>query len=228
MTSVLIVEDNRDLAYGLKNTLEIEGYQVEVAVDGNSGLEKAAAHCPDLIVLDLMLPGRHGYDVLRVLRDQGFDGPVLILSARAEETDRIRGFRLGADQYLSKPFGILELLSRIEALVRRGSSRERSRHEAELRFGAVRVHMASRKVLRGGTEVMLSPKEYDLLVALLQRKGSVVSRHQLLRDVWGYPSSIWTRTVDTHIGELRRKLEENPAAPRHILTVRKVGYRLDD
>jgi len=224
MTRILIIEDNHDLAFGLRNNLEIEGYQVNIAEDGGAGLQCARTSTPDLVVLDLMLPGMDGYRVLRQLRDDGLSMPVLILTARGEEADKVLGFRLGADDYVTKPFGVLELLARIEALLRR--SRPTDAAPAVERFGDVEVSTATREVRRHGERVPLTPMEFDLLVALLRRRGAIVSRLELLTSVWGHSSSVLTRTVDTHIGELRRKLEVDPSAPRHILTVRKAGYRL--
>jgi two-component system response regulator MtrA len=185
------------------------------------------------MVLDLMLPGMDGYRVLRTLRDEGVAVPVLILTARGEEADKVLGFRLGADDYVTKPFGVLELLARLEALLRR------SRHWREAaanggaasaaaaleRFGDVEVDVHARTVRRAGERVELTPKEFDLLVALLHRQGRVTSRNELLKAVWGYSASVVSRTVDTHVAELRRKLEHDAAAPRHILTVWKVGYK---
>jgi DNA-binding response OmpR family regulator len=226
MTRVLIVEDNHDLAFGLRNNLEIEGYSVEVADDGPSGLAAARRQAPDLVVLDLMLPGLDGYRVLRQLRADGMTAPVLILTARGEEADKVLGFRLGADDYVTKPFGVLELLARVEALMRRSRPLPPPASSASFQFGDIDVALATRTVTRGGREVLLTPMEFDLLVALLKRQGAVVSRIELLREVWGHSSAVLTRTVDTHVAELRRKLEEDPATPRHILTVRKAGYRL--
>lgn len=226
MTRVLIVEDNRDLAFGLRNNLEIEGHTVDVAVDGPSGLAAARQHLPDLIVLDLMLPGMDGYRVLRQLRDDGLTMPVLILTARGEEADKVLGFRLGADDYVTKPFGVLELLARIEALLRRSRPLAPASAHAVERFDDVEVNVAAHTVRRSGEDIALTPMEFDLLVALLRRRGAVASRLELLKEVWGHSAAVLTRTVDTHIGELRRKLERDPANPRHILTVRKAGYRL--
>jgi DNA-binding response OmpR family regulator len=230
MKRILIIEDNRNLAIGLRNNLEIEGYQAEIAVDGTSGLAQVRASPPDLIVLDLMLPGLDGYRVLRALRADGLETPVLILSARGEETDKVLGFRLGADDYVTKPFGLLELIARVDALLRR-SSVNGARAAAEalpepVRFGEIEVDPATHTVSRGGAVVPLRPKEYELLIALLRRRGQVAPRDALLQEVWGYASEVISRTVDTHIAELRRKLERNPAEPVHILTVRKTGYRL--
>jgi DNA-binding response OmpR family regulator len=224
MTRILIVEDNHDLAFGLRNNLEIEGYSVEVSEDGHAGLAAARRTPPDLVVLDLMLPGIDGYRVLRQLRADGLMMPVLILTARGEEADKVLGFRLGADDYVTKPFGVLELLARVQALLRRGRPVERG--SAIERFGQVEISTATREVRRAGQTVPLTPMEFDLLIALLQRRGAIVSRVELLTTVWGHSSSVLTRTVDTHILELRRKLEADPSAPRHILTVRKAGYRL--
>ena len=227
MARVLVVEDNPDLAYGLRNSLEIAGYDVVVAVDGPSGVEQARVVDADVVVLDLMLPGMDGYRVLRTLRDEGLGVPVLILTARGEEADKVLGFRLGADDYVTKPFGVLELLARIEALLRRaGPWRETaSTSAATERFGDVEVDVQARTVRRSGARVELTPKEFDLLLALLRRQGRVTSRMELLKAVWGYDASVVSRTVDTHVAELRRKLEHDAAAPRHILTVWKVGYK---
>src|SRR4051794_25744779 len=227
MTRVLVVEDNKNLATGLRNNLEIEGYAVDVAADGPTGLDLARSNSPDLIVLDLMLPGMDGYRVLKTLREEGIDTPVLILSARGEETDKVLGFHLGADDYVAKPFGLLELLARVDALLRRAANAaKKSRLASPVAFGEVSVDPGTHTVRRGGTPVLLRPKEYDLLMALLERKGQVVTRAELLEEVWGYSGEVYSRTVDTHVAELRRKLEDNAAEPRHILTVRKTGYRI--
>jgi DNA-binding response OmpR family regulator len=225
---VLLVEDNADLAYGLRNNLEIEGYKVDVAGDGTRGLALARTAGPDLIILDLMLPGMDGFRVLRALRDEGRRLPILVLTARGEEGDKVRGLRLGADDYVTKPFGVLELLARVEALFRRAGSAAATVTLAEReRFGDVEVVPASRTVLRHGKPVTLTPKEYDLLIALLRRSGAVASRTELLTEVWGYSATVLSRTVDTHVAELRSKLERDAAQPKHILTVRKAGYRLE-
>ena len=227
MTRILVVEDNPDLAFGLRNNLEIEGYAVDVAGDGPSGLAAARSGRPDLVVLDLMLPGMDGYRVLRQLRADGLTMPVLILTAKGEEADKVLGFRLGADDYVTKPFGVLEVLARVEALLRRARPSGANGRAAIERFGDVEVDAAARTVRRGGEDVLLTPMELDLLLALLRRRGAVASRLELLTEVWGHSSAVLTRTVDTHIAELRAKLEDDPAAPRHILTVRKAGYRLE-
>ncbi|MGW8268153.1 MAG: response regulator transcription factor [Longimicrobiales bacterium] len=231
MPRILVVEDNADLAYGLQNNLEIEGYDVRVAEDGETGLKRARAWEPDLIILDLMLPDLDGYRVLQHLRKDGVQTPVLILTARGEESDKVLGFRLGADDYVTKPFGVLELLARVEAILRRvrsaptGGEPEPPGEEDVVLFGSIAVDARARIVLRDGEEVPLTPKELDLLLALIRRGGAVASRLELLKEVWGHRAAVVSRTVDTHISELRRKLEEEPSNPAHILTVHKAGYR---
>jgi two-component system alkaline phosphatase synthesis response regulator PhoP len=224
MSRVLIVEDDRDLARGLRNNLEIEGHEVEVAYDGASGLDRARKWPAELLVLDLTLPGLDGLRVLAEFRRSDTTTPVLILTAKDSEADKVRGLRLGADDYVTKPFGLMELVARIEALLRRGGRQA----AAAIRFGAVTIHPDSRIVLRAGNEVALRPIEYELLIALAKRRGAVASRLDLLREVWGYAAAAASRTVDTHIFELRQKLEDDPTQPRHILTVWKVGYRLQE
>ena len=234
MSRILVVEDNEDLAFGLRTFLEFEGYEVEVASDGEAGLAAALAVPPDLVILDLMLPGRSGFDVLRELRGGGHRFPVLILTARSQESDVVLGFDSGADDYVTKPFSTAELLARVRALLRRiqhGGADEPAASAGsgpkDLRFGEVEVSPSTRTVRREGELVELTPKEFDLLVALLERGGAVVSRQELLKEVWGYGyAEINTRTVDVHLSELRRKLEDDPSEPVFLLTVRKAGYRL--
>ena len=224
LARILVIEDNEDLAFGLRNNLEIEGYRVDLATDGRSGLTRARELQPDLIVLDLMLPSLDGYHVLRELRDEGNPVPVVILTARTEEADKVRGFRLGADDYVTKPFGLLELIARVEAVMRRSGLGVRQ--APAVRFGDVTVDPATRTVHKGAETVSVTPMEFNLLLALAQRRGAVVSRLDLLKEVWGHASSVVTRTVDTHVAELRRKLENDPSRPKYILTSRKAGYRL--
>jgi DNA-binding response OmpR family regulator len=225
VTRILVVEDERNLAMGLQANLEVEGYDVAVAHTGEAGLAQVAELPPDLIILDLMLPVIDGYQVLATIRGRGIETPVLILSARAEEIDKVRGFRAGADDYVTKPFGVMELLLRVQALLRRVNGATAT-PRTSWRIGDVEVDSASRVVRRNGVEVSLTPRAFELLLALLASADKTVSRHELLRTVWGYDRSVTTRTVDAHIAELRRKIEENAAEPRHILTVHKIGYRL--
>lgn len=229
MRRILIIEDNPDLAFGLRNNLEIEGYVIEVAEDGNKGLARARVLDPDLIILDLMMPGMDGYRVLRTLRDEGNTTPVLILSARGEEADKVLGFRLGADDYVTKPFSLMELIARVNALMRRAAgSTDREGADEAFQFGDVRVDPVAQRVTRSGEDVPLTHREYRLLMALLERRGAVVSRADLLKAAWGHRGAVTSRTIDSHIAELRKKLEADPAEPRHILTIRKGGYRLRD
>ena len=225
MPRILIVEDNPDLAFGLRNNLEIEGYDIAVAEDGLAGLRDARASRPDLIILDLMMPGMDGYRVLRTLRDEGNSTPVLILSAKGEEADKVRGFRMGADDFVTKPFSLLELLARVEALLRRVPMETAPAGEL-YHFGRVLLDAAARKVTRGDDTVVLTDKEFTLLLSLARRRGAVATRQELLLEVWGHRGAVMSRTVDTHIAELRRKLEDDPADPRYLKTVRKRGYRL--
>jgi DNA-binding response OmpR family regulator len=228
MARILIVEDNRNLAHGLRTNLEFEGHRAEIAFDGDAGLRRARSGEHDIVVLDLMLPELDGFRVLETLRREGHSVPVLVLTARGDEADKVRGLEGGADDYVTKPFALRELLARVAALLRRSAARARDPAAAPvpIRFGDVELDPAVREVRRRGVPVALRPKEYDLLHALARREGRLAERGELLREVWGYHESVLSRTLDTHIGELRRKLEADPSSPRHILTVRKVGYRL--
>ena len=223
---VLIIEDNATIAEGIRMNLALEGYAVEVALTGERGLTQVRRWEPDLVILDLMLPGLDGYTVLRTLREEGREMPVLILSARGAETDRLRGFRLGADDYVVKPFSLPELLARVAVMLRRHAPDERVIASRTWTFGEVEVDAGTREVLRDKAVVLMRPKEFDLLLALLRRDGRVATRAELLDEVWRYEADVVSRTVDVHILELRRKLEADPANPRHVLTVRKTGYRL--
>jgi two-component system, OmpR family, alkaline phosphatase synthesis response regulator PhoP len=229
MSDIVIIEDTRDIAEGLRENLELEGYSVEVTLTGEDGLARIRQRAPSLLILDLMLPGIDGFHVLRRLRDEGFDMPVLILSARAGEAEKVRGFRIGADDYVTKPFGLREVLARVDALMRRRRREQVPIHHAvraPVSFGDVELRLDSREVLKRGKSVELRPREFDLLAALALRPNTVVARRDLLDVVWGYEDDVLTRTVDAHVVELRRKLEEDPRRPRHILTVRKAGYML--
>ncbi len=229
MTRVLVVEDNADLAFAVTTALQSEGFDVAVACTGPEGVARARERNADLIILDLMLPGFDGYRVIRTLRGDGIETPILVLTARGEEADKVKGLRLGADDYVTKPFGAMELLARVEALLRR--SRIAAPAPAPLpaldHFGEVEVNRAARTVKRRGDPVALTPKEFDLLIALMDRAGAVVPRGDLLSAVWGYQQDVSTRTVDLHVSELRAKHEPNPAQPVHIITVRKTGYRFE-
>ena len=221
MTRVLVVEDNKDLAAGLVANLELEGYEVFQCGDGALALAVVAEVAPDLIVLDMMLPNTDGFSILSELREQGRRLPILCLTARAEEMDKVRALRSGADDYLTKPFGLMELLARVEALLRRsGNVRE------TLTIGGIEIDLGCRQVSKNGSPVPLAPREFDLLAALASCPNRVFTRLQLMQLAWGHRGAVISRTVDTHIAELRRKLEDDPANPVLILTVRKAGYRV--
>ncbi len=227
MARILVVEDQPEIGSLLAEALRTEGFEVHLVADGREAAPLARSWIPDLAILDLMLPGLDGFEVLRQLRADHDHVPVIILSARGEEADKIRGFRLDADQYVTKPFSLVELLERVHALLRRGASGVPPGRDDTLRFAGVVVDVASRRVTRDGEPVSLSPKAFDLLLALIRRNGAVASRAALLREVWGYQAMVLSRTVDSHVAELRRKLEPDPAEPRHILTVFKAGYRFE-
>src|SRR5215210_1165065 len=211
MTLVLVVEDNADLAFAVTTALQSEGFDVAVAGTGPEGVARARERDADLIILDLMLPGFDGYRVIRTLRGEGIVTPILILTARGEEADKVKGLRLGADDYVTKPFGAMELLARVDALLRR--SRISTPAPVLDYFGDVEVNRVARTVKRSGAPIALAPKEFELLIALMDRAGAVVPRSELLSAVWGYQQDVSTRTVDLHVFELRAKLEPNPAQP---------------
>ena len=222
MLRILIVDDEPEMVRGLEDNLRFEGYQTISAGDGRRGVELALTEAPDLVLLDVMMPGMSGWDVCRELRTKGLDVPVIMLSARGEEADRVQGLELGADDYVTKPFGLRELLARIRAVLRRPGARQKVQ---EFAFGDVRVHLRGRQVYKGGREVKLTRKEFDLLCYLVEHRGDVITRDQLLDEVWGYDRYPTTRTVDTHILRLRQKFEDDPEHPRFILTVHGQGYR---
>lgn len=222
MTKILIIEDNRDFAGTLGANLEHDGYDVVLAHTGADGLERAKTANADLIVLDLMLPAMSGYTVLQRLRDAGLATPVLVMTALGTEEEKLRGFALGADDYVVKPCGLLEILARVRALLRRGAPAATSRREVML--GLVSVDFDAREVRRAGEPLSLRPKEFDLLAALLRHRGRVVSRTELLREVWGYAPGAESRTVETHLAALRQRLGDDSG--RLIVTVRGAGYRI--
>ncbi len=225
MPRILIIEDNLGIASTVAEHLEADGYESEVVGTAAAGLASALADPPTVVILDLMLPDQAGESVLRTLRAESSPSAVLILSAKSDEMSKVQGFRVGADDYLCKPFGILELLARVQNLVER--SRVGGMARAVVRFGSVEVHPGARQVTVLGQPIELRPRAYDLLLALLRRPGRVWSRRELLESVWGYDPTIESRTIDWHVAELRRKLEADPAAPRYLQTVRSVGYRFD-
>src|SRR5574342_795949 len=207
---------------GLEDNLRFEGYQTLAAPDGRRGLALALSEAPDLILLDVMMPGMSGWDLCRELLRRGLDVPVIMLTARGAEVDRVLGLELGADDYVTKPFGLRELMARIRAVLRRPGPRQKFE---EFAFGDVRVRLRGRQAFKAGQEVRLTRKEFDLLRYLVEHRGEVITRGRLLDEVWGYDQFPTTRTVDTHILRLRQKFEDDPERPRFILTAHGQGYR---
>ena len=226
MARLLVVEDHNDLALGLRFNLQGAGHAVALARSAAEARAQLAERLPDLVILDLMLPDGSGLAVLESLRARGANVPVLILSAKGGPSEKVAGLRSGADDYLAKPFDLDELLARVEALLRRSAPAARATAD-EIRFGDVTVDVDGRRVVRRGTEIPLARKAFDLLCALASRPGSVVTRKELMERVWGYDEGASSRTLDAHIFELRQRLEEDPSAPRHLVTVRAVGYRFE-
>ena len=224
---ILLVEDNADLAFGLQRTLEAHGYAVSVARNGTDAITLARDIAPALMILDLMIPEPDGFHVLRELRASGATMPVLILSARSEEADKVRGLRIGADDFVTKPFGVQELVERVRALLRRAGASPTGELPDRLQVGVVEIEVAARRAHRDGEPVLFTPLEFELLLTLARHPGVALSRAALLRDVWGHAPDVQTRTVDLHVAELRRKIEPVPHEPRHIITVFKTGYRFD-
>ena len=228
MSKVLVVEDDRNLLETIKYNLVKEGYEALVAVDGAEALEIARNEKPDLIILDIMLPKIDGFEVCRILRRE-MNVPIIMLTARTDETDRIMGLDTGADDYMTKPFSIRELLARIRALLRRAGMAEAKLPEnaAIIKIGDITIDLNRHRVISKGQTLELTAKEYDLLVFLAQNESYVFSREQLLEKVWGYDFAGDTRTVDVHIRWLRQKIEDDPANPMHLLTVRGTGYKIE-
>ncbi len=219
--TVLIIEDDPTMLRGLKDNFEFEGYRVHTATDGDIGLKRALTLQPDLIVLDLMLPKANGYEICRFLRDEKIDVPILMLTAKSQESDIVLGLKLGADDYVKKPFSIKEVLARAEALLRRRASKAGQVFE----FGDCRLDVESRVLIRAGKTVELSPKEFELLYFLCSHAGHACSRDLIMSNVWGYDSAVTPRSIDRFIVALRNKIEPEPGHPRFITTVREFGYR---
>ena len=224
MTKILIVDDEPTLVATLKYNLEQENFEVHTAVDGEQALEIARSNHPDLVVLDLMLPGLSGLDVCRILRKET-NIPVLMLTAKGTEVDKVVGLEIGADDYVTKPFGMQELLARVRALLRRSTDGRRSGDSVTA--GDITLDLSRREASRGGEAVHLKPKEYDLLLYFMRNPRRVFTREQLLNDIWGYEFAGDTRTVDVHVRWLRQKIEPQPGAPVRLVTVRGTGYRFE-
>jgi len=222
MARILIVDDEPEIVRGLEDNLRFEGYQTAAATNGQDALALAQSDAPDLILLDIMMPRMSGWDVCRALREKGIEAPIIMLTARGEEVDRVRGLELGADDYVTKPFSLRELLARVRAVLRRPGPRNRFE---EFTFGDVRIRPRVRQVFKAGEEIRLTRKEFDLLVFLVAHRGEVLTRERLLDEVWGYERFPTTRTVDTHILRLRKKFEADADQPVWILTLHGHGYK---
>lgn len=223
---ILIVDDEPSMRMGLKDNLEFEGYQVDTAEDGITGLEKIIKDKFDLVLLDVMMPNMSGFDVCKSVREKGVGTPIILLTAKGEEIDKVLGLELGADDYITKPFSVRELLARIKAVLRRGGPKGGVQIPDELSIGNLELNFSSYTAQTHGKSVKMSHKEFEILQYLWQHRNDTVSRYDLLEDIWGYNESPTTRTVDNFILKLRQKVEDNPNEPRIILTVHGVGYKL--
>jgi DNA-binding response OmpR family regulator len=221
-TRILIVEDDPAMSVALRDGFEFEKYAVEMANDGDEGLRLATRGDHDVIILDVMLPKKSGLDVCKDLRKLGNNTPVIMLTARGQEIDKIVGLKLGADDYVTKPFSFMELIARVEAVIRRSA---RAVPGDEVEFGGVKLDFRTYQATRGGEALDLTPREFRILRYFIDHSNEVVSREALLNHVWGYDSSAFTRTVDTHMARLRQKIEVTPAEPRYLITVHRVGYK---
>lgn len=224
MTRILLAEDDLSLAMSLEDDLKLEGYEVKVARDGESASQLAIEKPFDLIVLDVMMPRKDGFEVCREIRRSGMRVPIIMLTAKTQDSDKVLGLELGADDYVTKPFNPRELRARIKAILRRSGSELPELYK----FGDVEVDFSSHEVRRTGKPVPLTHMEFRLLTALIRCRGRVLSRDQLLSDVWGLDSFVTDRAVDTHVANLRKKIERKPSDPRHLITVHGAGYRFDD
>jgi two-component system alkaline phosphatase synthesis response regulator PhoP len=222
--NILYVEDEEALRMTVGDRLRSEGYNVDFAADGEEGLRKATGLPFDLIILDLMLPGRDGFSICEEVRKAGLITPILMLTARGQTQDKVKGLKTGADDYVTKPFQMIELMARVEALLRRVPPRTDAKAGTD-RFGDVAIDRRGTSVTRGAEHVNLSAREFQLLTYFVDHPGATVSREELLTQVWGYSASTFTRTVDVHIASLRQKLEPDPKQPRYIVTVQRLGYK---
>jgi len=220
---ILVIEDEPQMLLGLRDNLELEGYEVVTAADGDEGLAKAVAASPDLVLLDVTLPRKNGFEVCRELRARANATPIVILTARAQETEKVLGLELGADDYITKPFSITELLARVRAVLRRAGTRQAGLETC--RIGDVDVDFRIHRATRNGERIEFTAREFDLLKFLVAHSGEVVTRDQILNQVWGYEESPTTRTIDNFVAKLRQKLEGTPHEPQHILTVHGAGYK---
>jgi len=226
MARILIVEDEPQMLEGLKDNLEIEGFDVATASDGKAGLREILENTYDLALLDVMLPHMSGFDILKTAREKGVSTPVIMLTAKGEEIDRVLGLELGADDYITKPFSLRELLARVTAVLRRSEAGPGGGAGSRMRLGDLEIDFSAYTASRAGTALEMTPREYEILKFLWQHRNRTVSRDQLLTNVWGYDEPVSTRTVDNFILRLRQKIEEDPAHPTHIMTIHGTGYKL--
>lgn len=226
MPSLLIVEDEPQMRLGLTDNLEYEGYEVDFAEDGDEGLRKILENRYDVILLDVMLPKQSGLDVCKKAREQGIQSPIIMLTAKGEEIDKVLGLELGADDYITKPFSLRELLARIKAILRRNARTVESEEDKPVNLGQLNINFKTYEAYSGSNAVQMTHREFEILRYLWHHKNETISRDQLLNEVWGYDESITSRTVDNFILKLRQKIEEDPSHPSHILTVHGVGYKL--
>jgi len=226
MKRILIIEDDVSILSGLKDVLTFKSYEVLTAEDGEMGYAAAVEEKPDLIILDIMIPKMDGFTLCRKLRAEGNSTPVLMLTAKGEEPDKIQGLDIGADDYMTKPFSLPELLARVRALLRRTPERAKKNLPDSIKIGDVSLNFKKYVAYKGDAAINLSPKEFGILRFLVSRVGEVVTRDELLDEVWGYDLYPTTRTVDNHIAQLRIKIEKNPADPRYLVTVHGIGYKL--
>ena len=223
MKKILIIEDERDMVAGLQFNLEARDYVVIAAYDGETGYHKALEEKPDLVILDLMLPKLNGYEVCKLLKKEVPDMPIIMLTAKSQEAEIVTGLELGADDYITKPFSVLELLARIKALLRRTDSSPETRETH--RFGNLEINFSKYQARKNDRPLKLSPREYEILKCLVTKQGEIVTRDELLKQVWGYDSLPNTRTIDAHIVKLRQKIEDNPEDPKLIITIHGIGYK---
>jgi len=223
---ILVIEDESSLRMAIRDELEFEGFEASVAENGITGLERILAEAPDLVILDLMLPGKSGFEICREVRGQGMDTPIIMLTARAQEVDRVKGLELGADDYVIKPFSLAELVARIRAVLRRTQPTSRAEEAEILQIGELKLDVRKQEAFVGGKQIELTHKEFQLLEFLLRHPGEVISRDEFLSRLWGEEIYVTPRNVDTHMASLRKKIEEDADQPRYILSVRGAGYKL--
>jgi DNA-binding response OmpR family regulator len=225
MKRILVIEDEPQMLLGLRDNLELEGYEVQTAGDGEEGLARAGSFAPDLVILDVMLPKKNGFDVCRELRARSNTTPIVMLTARSAETDKVLGLELGADDYVTKPFSITELLARVRAVLRRATVQKPADPADAVRIGDIEIDFKLHQARRSKTRIEFTAREFDLLRYFVQHIGQVVTREQILNEVWGYEEFPTTRTIDNFVAKLRQKIERAPHAPEHILTIHGSGYK---